>query len=378
MNFIYLDHNATTPLDKCAFEAMIPFMGERFFQPSGDHPACREVSKAVKNARTSIKNLVGAADGDVIFTASATEANNLAICGPAWPSLVVSPIEHPSVLRPVLQRQMKGCDIHVLAVDELGQIDLDDLERALSHLPPAMVSVQHGNQVIHTVQHLGEVSTICRRHGAYLHVDASQTSGRAPIAASAWAADLVTVSSHKCYGPKGVAALWLSSRAQKTTWHPLTIGGGQERGLRAGSLNVPAIVGFGRACEIAIGRLDADAEHLGYLGAAFLARLESSGIDFTLNGAVQNRLPGGVHVSIRGIDTRTLLARIPRVIAATGMACTQSGVDPVLAAIGRPYESSRGALRIQAGRATTADNIAEAAELISTTAKDLLAQWGCL
>ena len=378
MNFIYLDHNATTPLDRSALEAMIPFMVEHFFQPSGDHPACREVSQAVENARFSIKNLVGAAYGDVIFTASATEANNLAIRGPAWPSLVVSPIEHASVLRPALQRQMEGCDLHVLAVDELGLIDLGDIERALSRLPPAMVSVQHGNQVIHTVQHLGEISAICRRHGAYLHVDATQTSGRAPIAASAWAADLVTVSSHKCYGPKGVAALWLSPRAQQTTWHPLTLGGGQERGLRAGTLNVPAIVGFGRACEIAVGRLEADAEHLGCLGADFLERLEKSGLDFTLNGAAQNRLPGGVHVSIRGIDTRTLLARIPSVIAATGMACTQAGVDSVLAAIGRPSEASRGALRVQAGRATTADNIAEAAELIATTAKELSARWGSL
>ncbi|WP_407653280.1 cysteine desulfurase family protein [Azospirillum isscasi] len=357
---------------------MLPFMADQFFQPSGDHLACREVSQAVERVRTCVKALVGVSDGDVIFTASATEANNLAIRGPAWQTLVVAPIEHPSVLRPAQQRQLEGANLHILPIDKFGVIDLEDLEQALSRMPPAMVSVQHGNQIIHTIQPLSEISAICRRHGAFLHVDATQTSGRVPISASAWAADFVTVSSHKCYGPKGVAALWLSPRAQQLAWHPQILGGGQERGLRAGSLNVPAIVGFGRACDLAVERLEADAQYLRCLGTDFWARLEKSGLDFTPNGPAQNRLPGGVHVSIRGADTRTLLARIPRVIASTGMACTQAGVDPVLTAIGRPSEASRGALRIQAGRGTTGDDIAEAADLITSTAKELSARWGSI
>jgi len=369
-NAIYLDHNSTTPLDDEVLAAMLPFFQEHFGNPSSPHAFGRIARDAVEQARQAVAELIGAPGGSVIFTASATEANNILLTG--WMAgirtpchVVSSTIEHKSVLAPLKFMEETGrISVTWLRPDGFGQIHPQQLEAAIRP-DTRFVSIMAANHVIHTLNNLAALADICASKGILFHTDATQYAGKIPLDANRTGIDALTLSAHKIYGPKGVGALYLSERSLWMGMMPLIRGGGQEMGLRAGTLNVPGIVGFGVACRKAFQRLPADAEKCGLLARQLLAGLSGQFPDISLNGHPQDRIPGGLHITLPGVDSKGLIASVPEIAFSDGAACDADD-DPayVLRAIGKP-ESAHCSVRFQIGRTNTQDQIQTAIEYLS-------------
>lgn len=359
---VYLDYHATTPVDRRVLDRMLPYFSETFGNPaSSTHQWGWKAQEAVEQARREVGQLIGASPREIYFTSGATESNNLAMqgaCGLADAGrrhIVVSAIEHKSVLEGAERLERRGWRCTVVPVTSDGVIDLEALEGAVG-TDTAYVSVMAANNEIGVVQPLAEIGAIARRAGAVFHVDAAQAAGKIPIDVAKMQIDLLALTGHKMYGPKGCGAIYVR---KQTRVEPLIVGGGQERGMRSGTLNVPGIVGLGAACEICRTGMAEESTRLAHLRDRLLGGLTSKLSGITVNGSLERRLPHNLHVSFEDVDGESLLIGISDIAVSSGSACSSaSGIaSHVLRAImgGKPVPSA--SIRFGLGRDTSEDDI---------------------
>lgn len=356
---IYLDHNATTPVDERVMAAMMPWFSERFGNPSSRHQFGRQARQAVEEARGKVAASVGAQPAQVVLTSGGSEANNLAIRGMAASlppaQIVCGSVEHPCVASPCRDLKARGWALRAVPVDKDGVYDLQEMAAALRE-PTGLVSLMLANNETGVTQDVATAAQMARAAGAWMHTDAVQALGKVSVDFPALGVHALTLSGHKIYGPKGVGALILDKRVELA---PQITGGGHERGLRAGTENVPAIVGFGVACELAAMRVEAEADRL----AQLRERLEGSVV--SLGGAVfgqaAKRLPNTSFFAFPGVEGETLLMALDRAgfSVASGSACSSSSTEPsaVLLAMGVEPELARGAIRVSLGRFSRAEEV---------------------
>jgi cysteine desulfurase len=362
---IYLDNHATTPLDPRVLAAMRPWWERNFANPgSVEHAMGREAEAAVEEARGHVAALIGAEPAEILFTSGATESNNLAIKGAARfaatqdsgrQRVVTLATEHKCVLESVKDLGAEGFEPVILPVRPDGLLDLDLLDRTLAAAPTLLVSVMAVNNEIGVIQDLAAIGEVAKRHGALFHVDAAQGAGRIPLDVGAIRADLLSLSGHKIYGPKGIGALYLRRRP-RVRLVPLFSGGGQERGLRSGTLPAPLIVGLGEACRIAAQEMALDAGRIAGQRDRFLAALEALVPGLTLNGDADRRVAGNLSLAFPGgVTAQQLMEAAPELCLSTGSACSSAEVEPshVLKALGLPEARARATLRIGIGRFTS-------------------------
>lgn len=362
---IYLDCHSTTPLDPRVLEAMLPFLGPKFGNAaSRTHSFGWEAEKAVEVARRRIAGLAGAAAREIVFTSGATESDNLAIkgvmeaCRTKGDHVVTMATEHPAVLDPVRHLEKLGCHATILPPRQDGLLDPALLREAIRPTT-VLVSVMHANNEIGVVQPVREIGAICRERGVFFHCDAAQSFGRLALDVEADHIDLLSVSAHKLYGPKGIGALYVRRRGPRVALAAQMDGGGHEFGFRSGTLNVPAIVGFGEACAIAREEMAEETGRVAGLRDSLLAQLESALGDVAVNGSRTRRLPGNLNVSFPGVQGDTLLMSLPGIALSTGSACSSASHEPshVLKALGVEPWRGRSAVRFGIGRFTTAEEI---------------------
>ena len=373
---LYLDHHATTPVDPAVVGAMLPYLTEKFGNPSSrQHLFGQEAHAAVEEARAHVARLIGAETGDIVFTSGATESNNLAVrgvgrgAGSRGRHLVTTAIEHPAVLEPARSLEREGFEVTVVGVGPEGIVSADEIARALRP-DTVLVSVMAANNEIGTVQPIAEIGRLCHEREILFHTDAVQAIGRVPVSVEAWGADLVSVSAHKMYGPKGVGALYVRrARRPRIRLQAQAEGGGQEKGLRSGTLNVPGIVGFGEAARLAVDALETgEAERIAALRDRLLAGLRARLDGVEVNGSMERRLPGNLHVSISRAEAETLILSLGgRIAISSGAACAEAGGkgSHVLRALGLPDERIYTALRFGLGRFNDAAAIDEAIEALA-------------
>lgn len=364
---VYLDYNATTPIAAEVLDAMLPWLGPQFGNPSSTHPYGRRASQAVADARRRVADLLGARPPEIVFTACATESNNLALLGVAGAlggpgrHLVVSAVEHPAVMAPAMRLREMGWTVTVLPVDEHGRVSPERLAAALRP-DTALVSIMHANNEVGTVQPIAGIARITRERGVLLHTDAAQSAGKLPLSVDELGVDLLTLAGHKFYAPKGVGALYVRTG---TPIRSVLYGAEQERGLRPGTENVAAIVGLGIAAELARASMPAAPANLARLRDRLHALISAAVPGLQLNGHPEQRLPNTLHLSFPGTIARELLREAEDVVAASvGSAC-HSGHDTVsgvLAAMGIDAARAAAAIRLSVGRMTTPDDVERAAD----------------
>ena len=367
---IYLDYQATTPCDPSVVDAMRPYFVEEFGNPaSRTHPYGWRAREAVEDARRRVAGLIGARAREIVFTSGATESNNLAILGAArarsrpGAHVVTCRTEHRAVLDPVGRLEREGFRVTRLGVRPDGRLDLERLRDAL--LPETvLISLMHANNEIGVVQDLASVGALARERGIWLHSDAAQSAGRIETRVNELQVDLLSLSGHKLYGPKGVGALYVR-RGRRL--EPLIYGGGHEAGLRSGTLPVPLCVGFGAACALSGERMDADARGQAELRDHLWRRLSGEIDGVWLNGASKPRLPGNLNLGIEGVASQELLAAVPELALSSGSACTSAVPEPshVLGALGLSPERALECLRISLGRGTRPADVDRAADLLA-------------
>ena len=373
---IYLDHQATTPLDPAVREAMQPYWEARFGNPHAiDHSYGMDAALAVRHARAEVACFINADDDEIILTSGATESCNLALRGVAGRGrsgqrrrIVTVATEHAAVHETALALAGSADDTLVLPVGPTGTLDLDRLDAALDGRT-LLVSVMAANNEIGTLHPIPGIAERCRRAGVLLHTDATQAAGRIPIDVEAWDVDLLSISAHKMYGPKGVGALFVRSGVEIA---PMITGGGQERGLRSGTLATPLVVGFGAACALAREKLADDRDRMERLTARLLRSLRDSHPDMRLFGDATHRLPGTLSVGFPGLPATRVARRLAGAVAVgTGSACASARETPsrVLLALGIDPETASTALRISLGRFTTESEIDRAGELFAAMAE---------
>ncbi len=369
MQTIYLDHHATTPVDARVLETMLPFFSEAFGNATSKHHRFGwEANDAVERARKQVAALIGAGSKDIVFTSGATEANNLAIKGAATARrgerdhLVSVATEHKAVLDPMARLARDGWRVTVLPVSASGLLDVAALEDAITERT-ALVSVMAANNEIGVLQPIREAAALAHAKGAWFHTDAVQAAGRVVFDVEALDVDFASVTAHKIYGPKGVGALYV--RRRNVAIAAQIDGGGHERGMRSGTLNVPGIAGFGRAAEIARAEMAVEAKRAGELRDRLLEGLKARTEGMTVNGAMDVRLPGNLNVSFAGIDGEALLVSLDDVAVSSGAACTQAEPSHVLMALGLTTDRALASLRFGIGRTTTKEDVEYAAKKVS-------------
>lgn len=382
---IYLDNHATTPLDPRVLAAMRPWWEDNFANPhSVEHALGRAAEEAVEEARRHIAALIGADPREIIFTSGATEANNIAIKGAARFArqqgdarrrLVTVATEHKCVLESVRDLGAEGFEPVFLPVDRDGLLDPETLRAALAE-PTLLVSVMAVNNEIGVVQDLAALASIARQAGALFHTDAAQGAGRVELDVGALPIDLLSLSAHKIYGPKGVGALYVRRRP-RVRLAPLFSGGGQERGLRSGTLPAPLLVGFGEAARIAAAEGRLDAGRIQSQRDRLLAALEAAVPGVRANGHPQRRVAGNLNVTFPGgASAQDMLARLRDLCVSTGSACSSAAIEPsyVLKAIGLPEAEARATLRIGIGRFTSPADVDRAAALLAEAWRDTMSE----
>ena len=362
---VYLDHNATTPVDPRVFDAMRPYFCEIFGNAaSRSHSFGLAAAAAVDTAREQIASLINALPSEIIFTSGATESNNLAIKGIAemyrskGKHIITQPTEHKAILDPCQRLESQGCQITLLPIDSTGRINLDQLAAAIRP-DTVLVSIMYANNETGTCQPIAEIGRLCHEKGVLFHTDATQAVGHIPVDVSLDHIDLLSLSAHKLYGPKGVGCLYVRKRNPRVLLTPLLDGGGHERGFRSGTLNVPGIAGLGEACRIAKEELPAESRRL----AALRDRLESgifaANRFVTLNGDREHRLPHTSNLSFAYVEGESLMMAMGDIAVSSGSACTSASLEPshVLAAMGVNPILAHSSLRFGLGRSTTAEQI---------------------
>ena len=382
---IYLDHHATTPVDARVLETMLPFFTERFGNAaSRQHRFGWEANDAVERARKQVASLIGAGSKDVVFTSGATEANNLAIKSAAearrvhGDHLVTVATEHKAVLDPLKHLESEGWRVTVLPVKSSGLVDLAELEAAITSRT-TLVSVMAANNEIGVLQPIKQAAALAHAKGAWFHTDAVQAVGKVPFDVDALDVDLVSITAHKIYGPKGIGALYVRrpSTSLRASNRGVKIaaqidGGGHERGMRSGTLNVPGIAGFGRAAELAQAELSSEATRVTGLRDRLLDALRATD-GMTVNGTLDARLPGNLNVSFDGIDGEALLVSLDDIAVSSGAACTAAEPSHVLVALGLSKDRALASLRFGLGRTTTAADVDYAARKVSNVVARLRA-----
>ena len=378
---IYLDCHATTPLDPCVLEAMLPYFTEQFGNPASVmHQYGWEAETAIQQSRTTLAEAIQADPSEILFTSGATEANNLAIKGIAEAyltkgrHLITVATEHRAILDPCRYLQSMGFEVTVLPVQSDGLLDLDQLETAIRP-DTVLLSVMAANNEIGVLQPLAEIGQICRNHGLLFHTDAAQAIGKIPLDVEAMQIDLMSLTAHKLYGPKGIGALYLRRRNPRVQLAAQMHGGGQERGFRAGTLYPPQIVGFAKAVELALACMEAESRQILALRDGLWQRLQQlDGIQ--LNGHPSQRLPGNLNISIAGVNGQALLLGLQPVVAvSSGSACSSGQTQPshVLTALGCSAELANASIRFGIGRFNTAVELDQVAETVLETVRALRA-----
>ncbi|MDA8213216.1 MAG: cysteine desulfurase NifS [Clostridia bacterium] len=359
MRRVYMDHSATTPMDPEIAQSVLKYMVEDFGNPSSIHAFGREARKAVEEARERVASAIGANPAEIIFTSGGTEADNMAILGVATANckkgthIITSTVEHHAGLDTCKHLEKNGFTVTYIPVDETGRVRVADVARAITK-NTILITIMHANNEVGTIQPIEEIGKLAREKGVYFHVDAVQSVGKIPVHVDELNVDLMSISSHKIYGPKGVGCLYVRKGVRLT---PITHGGSQERKRRAGTENVPGIVGFGLAMEKAVQDLRDEAPRLtrmrDRLIKGILERLDHT----QLNGHPTERLPHNVNFSFQFIEGESLLLMLDMkgVAASSGSACTSGSLDPshVLLAMGIPHEVAHGSLRLTLGRVNT-------------------------
>ncbi len=381
---IYLDYQATTPCEPAVVEAMLPYFTEIFGNPhSVEHAYGWKAEEAVEAARTEVAALIGAEPREIVFTSGATEANNLAIKGAVRfrkqlgrRKVVTLASEHKCVLESARALAVEDVEVTILPVGPDGLVDLERLAEAVDE-ETALVSVMAANNEIGTLQPLAEIAEIVHAKGAWLHSDAAQAAGKVPFDVRALDLDLVSLSGHKIYGPKGIGALFVRRRP-RIRLEPLFSGGGQERGLRSGTLAPALCVGIGKAATLSAGKMTAEGERLWGLQHRLRRSLQQGVREVRFNGHETLRLPGNLNVTFPGIDAQALLRAVPDLALSTGSACSSASVEPsyVLRAIGLDEALARASLRIGLGRPTGEADVDRAAARLSEAVNALLVPEG--
>jgi len=360
---IYLDYAATTPVDPRAVKAMIPYFTEKFGNTASLHSFGQEAINALKKSRQIIAQVLGAKPKEIIFTGSATESNNLALKGIAWANknrgqhIIISPIEHPCIMESVKWLEKQGFKITKLKVDKYGLVGLDSLKKAIRK-NTVLVSVIHANHEIGTIQDISKIGKICREKGIYFHTDATQGFGKIPIDVNKMNVDLLTANSHKMYGPKGAACLFIR---QGTKIQPLLHGGGHEFSLRSSTVNLPAIVGFAQAAKICQKEMKKESNQLIKLRNKLIKGVLEKIPDSHLNGHLAKRLPNNANFWFSFVEGEAIVIQLDSygISASTGSACSSAKLEPshVLLAIGLKPEQAHGSLRLTLGRWTKEKDI---------------------
>jgi len=359
MKRIFLDHAATTPADPRVVEAMLPFFSESFGNPSSIHSLGLETRTAVAEAREKVARLIGAASDEIVFTSGGTEADNLAIKGVAQANaqkgkhIVTTRIEHHAVEESCRYLEKQGFKVTLVGVDQDGLVDPRDVEKAVTP-ETILISVMHANNEVGTIQPIAEIGKLARKRGVYFHTDAVQTVGHIPAMVDELGVDLLAVSAHKLYGPKGVGVLYVRKGTRIVSF---LHGGGQERGLRASTENVPGIVGLGKAAEIAQAEMDAESKHVTRLRDKLIKGILERIPQVRLNGHPTQRLPNNVNISVASVEGESLAVSLDLegIAVSTGSACSSEAMEPshVLTAMGVPVELARGSVRFSLGRENT-------------------------
>ncbi|HEX7087175.1 MAG TPA: IscS subfamily cysteine desulfurase [Vicinamibacterales bacterium] len=376
---IYLDYHASTPVDPRALEAMLPYFTEHFGNAaSRTHAYGWKADDAVEAARRQVAALIGASAKEIVFTSGATESNNLAIKGVACAlrskgnHIITVATEHKAVLDSCRHLQKDGFEVTCLPVTSDGLVDPDVLSGAITDRT-ILISVMAANNEIGVLQPVREIAAIARERGVIFHCDAVQAIGKVPFSVADIGVDLVSMTAHKMYGPKGVGALYVRRQDRKIELEPLIDGGGHERGLRSGTLNVPGIVGFGKAAEIARAEMPAESERLRTLRDRLLEKLRARVPDLHVNGSMVHRLPHNLHVSFPHVAGEALLVGIGDICVSAGSACSSGSEEPpyVLTALGLDPDLARASIRFGLGRYTTGEEIDYAADKVADVVQQL-------
>lgn len=358
---VYMDHSATTPVDPAVVEAMLPYFSEKFGNPSSLYTIGRQARGAIEESRQKVADLIGAKKEEIIFTGSGTESDNLAIKGIAYRNrkkgdhIITSSIEHHAVLHTCKYLETQGFKVTYMPVDKDGLVNPKDVEKAITP-GTILITLMHANNEIGTIQPIEEIGKIAKEKNIPLHTDAVQTTGKIPVNVDALGVSLLSISAHKIYGPKGVGALYLR---KGTFVEPQLHGGGHERNLRSSTENVPGIVGFGKACELAKEHLPEEARLADLRDRLIKGILEIK--DSYLNGHPVKRLPNNANVRFSYIEGESMILNLDMkgVAASTGSACSSTSLEPshVLMAIGLKPEEAHGSLRLTLGRGNTQEDV---------------------
>ncbi len=358
---VYMDHSATTPVDPLVVDAMLPYFSEKFGNPSSLYTIGRQARRAIEESRQKVADLIGAKKEEIIFTGSGTESDNLAIKGIAYRNrkkgdhIITSSIEHHAVLHTCKYLETQGFKVTYMPVDKDGLVNPKDVEKAITP-QTILITIMHANNEIGTIQPIEEIGKIAKEKNIPFHTDAVQTSGKIPVNVDALGVSLLSISAHKIYGPKGVGALYLR---KGTFVEPQLHGGGHERNIRSSTENVPGIVGFGKACELAKERLPDEERVAGLRDRLIKGILEIK--DSYLNGHPVNRLPNNANVRFSFIEGESMILNLDMksVAASTGSACSSTSLEPshVLMAIGLKPEEAHGSLRLTLGRGNTQEDV---------------------
>jgi len=371
MRRIYLDHAATTPTHPEVVKAMLPFFTDAFGNPSSIHSYGQEAKGAVEEARTKVAELIGARSEEIVFTSGGTEADNYALKGIAYANehkgnhIITTSIEHHAVLEVCKFLGRRGFKVTYLPVDKYGLVDPQDVRKAITD-KTILISVMHANNEVGTIEPVEEIGRIAKEAGVYFHSDAVQTVGHIPVNVAELKVDLLSISAHKLYGPKGVGALYVRKGTKSVS---LMHGGEQEKRRRAGTENVPAIVGLGKAVELAGQEIGKEAERLAYLRDKLIEGLGEKIDHIRLNGHPRKRLPNNINLSVDFVEGESLLLNLDLegICASTGSACSSASPEPshVLLALGLPAEQAHGSLRFTLGRENTEADVERVLDVLS-------------
>ena len=372
---IYLDYNATTPVDPAVVEELLPYLHDNFGNPSSNHPYGISARRVVELARTRVAGLLGCDPAEIIFTSGGTESNNQALIGSAFANsnrgkhIITSAIEHPAVLNPLRWLEGHGFNVTFLPVDDKGRVDPETVRQAVS-AGTILISIMHANNEVGTIQPLAGIGAIAREHSILFHTDAAQSVGKIPSRVDDLRVDLLSIAGHKLYAPKGIGALYIRRGIRIDSY---LHGAGHEAGRRAGTENVPYIAALGKAAELAAQNLVEEGKRILALRERFHGKLRELIYGVELNGHPVDRLPNTLNVSFKGIAGADLLRQLPEIAASTGSACHDGSgeLSGVLKAMNTSREQGFGAVRFSLGHFTTAEEVDRAAELVAVQVKEL-------
>jgi len=378
---IYMDNHATTPVDPRVLEAMLPYLREDFGNAaSRSHVFGWRAEEATEMAREQVAGLIGASAKEIVFTSGATESDNLAIKGTVesyaskGDHVISAVTEHPAVLDSCRALERKGVRVSYLPVSRDGLVDAGDVRKAITE-KTVLITIMMANNEVGTINPVTEIGQIAHEKGVFFHCDAAQALGKVPIDVEAMHIDMLSISAHKIYGPKGVGALYVRRKNPRVRLTPIIDGGGHERGMRSGTLNVPGIVGLGKACAVSLQELPDERKGLLGLRERLRQRLWADLEDLHLNGSLEHRLPGNLNLSFANVQGDSLLGALKDVAVSSGAACTSASVEPshVLRAMGVQTDLARSSIRFGLGRFNTEEEVDHVADLVIKQVKQLRA-----